>query len=270
MWGDGWEPVEGEHMSSRVTDSQSTSPADDARSRAIDPVIDLRSADAFVSIDIVDGSIPLLDAQDGLLGATHRQTRLKRAADLLIGGIAMLLVLPLLAIAALLIKLTSPGPVFHTQVRVGRDGRKFRLLKLRTMYVDAEERREALAAENESDGPVFKIRQDPRVTRVGRVLRKLSIDELPQLAHVLTGEMSLVGPRPPLPAEVETYSWCQLQRLLVKPGLTCTWQVSGRADLNFDTWVRMDIEYIHGWSPRSDLRLLAKTVPAVLSGRGAY
>ena len=138
------------------------------------------------------------------------------------------------------------------------------------MRSGADEELAALATANEADGPIFKIREDPRITSIGRLLRKLSIDELPQLVHVLAGQMSLVGPRPPLASEVEHYGEWESQRLMVKPGLTCIWQVSGRSDLDFDTWVEMDIEYIKTWSLINDLRLLALTVPAVALGRGAY
>jgi lipopolysaccharide/colanic/teichoic acid biosynthesis glycosyltransferase len=172
--------------------------------------------------------------------------------------------------AALMVRLSSRGPVFYVSDRVGRRGRQFRFLKFRTMCYDAETKRHELDGQNEVDGPVFKIRVDPRITRVGRLLRKLSLDELPQFAHVLSGKMSLVGPRPPLPEEVAEYGAWEAQRLLVKPGLTCIWQVSGRSDLGFHTWMSMDIEYIRDWSLWLDLKLLARTPAAVLSGHGAY
>ena len=144
------------------------------------------------------------------------------------------------------------------------------MFKFRSMKVEAHEDRDEILHLNELEGPVFKIRDDPRVTRVGRAIRKLSIDELPQLLNVLAGDMSLVGPRPPLPEEYETYGPRERQRLAVKPGITCIWQVSGRSDLDFETWVDMDLEYIEGWTIRQDLKLLVLTIPAVLSGRGAY
>lgn len=234
------------------------------------PVIDLSAADSVVEIDLTGGSVPILSFDEGLLGASPRQRCLKRVIDLIVASVALFLLSPVFLVTALLIKLTSKGPIFFGQTRVGEGGCRFRFLKFRTMYVDAETRRHDLVAFNEVGGPVFKIKADPRITQVGRVLRRLSIDELPQLVHVISGDMSLVGPRPPIPDEVQNYNWQQLQRLLVKPGLTCIWQVSGRSDLDFETWVEMDVDYIRGWTPAVDLELLARTVPAVLSGRGAY
>ncbi|MBC7288013.1 MAG: sugar transferase [Armatimonadetes bacterium] len=194
----------------------------------------------------------------------------KRALDV-IGAIAgILMCLPLWVIVAILIKLDSRGPVLFWQTRVGENGRPFRFCKLRTMYVDAEQRKAALAQFNEMGGPVFKMRNDPRITRVGRYLRKYSIDETPQLIHVLLGQMSLVGPRPPLIDEVAKYEPWQTERLSVTPGLTCTWQVSGRNEIPFERWVIMDIDYIRRRNFWLDLVLLLKTIPAVISGRGAY
>jgi exopolysaccharide biosynthesis polyprenyl glycosylphosphotransferase len=194
----------------------------------------------------------------------------KRLVDLVGGVLLLLLTLPVMLVTALAIKLDSPGPVLFVQTRSGRWGRPFRCLKFRSMFVDAEARRADLETRNEANGPVFKIRRDPRVTRVGRIIRKLSIDELPQLFNVLRGEMSLVGPRPPIPAEVESYTLEQRRRLDVKPGLTCIWQVSGRSDIDFERWVMMDLQYIEEESFWLDLRLLLRTIPAVLWGRGAY
>jgi lipopolysaccharide/colanic/teichoic acid biosynthesis glycosyltransferase len=173
-------------------------------------------------------------------------------------------------VAAIAIKLDSPGPVFHRAIRVGRDGRTFTFLKLRSMRVGAEELRGLLLHLNQAQGPAFKLQNDPRVTRVGRWLRKLSLDELPQLFHVLTGEMSLVGPRPPFPEEVERYEPWMLRRLSVTPGLTCLWQIRGRSDLGFDEWMRLDLEYVDRLSFLLDLKILALTLPAVISARGAY
>jgi len=194
----------------------------------------------------------------------------KRVLDVVLASIGLVLVLPVLGIAAVAIKLDSPGPVFHRAVRVGRGGRKFNFLKLRSMQVGAEELRGLLLHLNQAQGPAFKLHNDPRVTRVGRILRKTSIDELPQLWHVLTGAMSLVGPRPPFPEEVEKYEPWMLKRLSVRPGLTCLWQIRGRSDLSFDEWMRLDIEYVDRLSFRLDLEILALTIPAVLSARGAY
>ena len=194
----------------------------------------------------------------------------KRALDLALGSIAFLIAAPVVAIAALAIKLDSKGPVFHRAVRVGRGGRKFTFLKLRSMRVGAEELRGLLLHLNQAEGPAFKLHNDPRVTRVGRWLRKLSLDELPQLLHVLQGHMSLVGPRPPFPEEVERYEPWMLRRLSVRPGLTCLWQIRGRSDLSFDEWMRLDIEYVDRLSFRLDLEILVLTIPAVVSARGAY
>jgi exopolysaccharide biosynthesis polyprenyl glycosylphosphotransferase len=203
----------------------------------------------------------------------HRtwELRLKRVIDIIGALLGLLILSPMLVITALAVACTSTGPVFFRQERIGHLGKTFSFLKFRSMYVDAEERKAEYEDLNEhSSGPIFKIRNDPRMTPVGRVIRKLSIDELPQLFHVLSGKMSLVGPRPPLPAEVAKYRPHEYARLLAKPGLTCIWQVSGRSDLDFETWVEMDISYIRHWSLWLDLKLLFKTLPAVLSGRGAY
>lgn len=194
----------------------------------------------------------------------------KRLLDIAISALALVVAIPVMAIAAILVKLDSPGPVFHRAVRVGRNGRKFTFLKLRSMQRDAEELRGLLLHRNEAQGPAFKLQNDPRVTRVGRILRKTSLDELPQLWHVLQGHMSLVGPRPPFPEEVERYEPWMLRRLAVRPGLTCLWQIRGRSDLSFDEWMRLDLEYVDRLSLALDLQILALTIPAVISGRGAY
>lgn len=238
----------------------------------VEVVVDLRVAPKQLVLDIRSGAaeLPLLASHEGLLGASRGERALKRLIDV-VGAVVLLIGLsPLLLAAVVLVKLSSRGPVLYRQDRVGCGGRRFRFIKFRTMYRDADQRRHELDGRNEADGPVFKIHDDPRITRVGRVLRKLSLDELPQLVHVLSGKMSLVGPRPPLPDEVAAYDAWEEQRLLVRPGLTCIWQVSGRSDLDFRTWVRMDLEYIRDWSPWLDVKLLARTVPAVLSGRGSY
>jgi lipopolysaccharide/colanic/teichoic acid biosynthesis glycosyltransferase len=168
-----------------------------------------------------------------------------------------------------MIKLTSGGNVLFRQTRCGLNGRFFTLYKFRTMVEDAEERRRELMHLNEMNGPVFKLRSDPRVTAFGRFLRRFSLDELPQLWNVVRGDMSLVGPRPPIPEEVAKYQRWQRRRLAMKPGLTCLWQVSGRNDLDFDRWMQLDLEYIDSWSPTLDFKILLKTIPAVLSGKGA-
>ena len=193
----------------------------------------------------------------------------KRVLDIGVSATVLVVSSPLLALTALLIKLTSPGPVFFAQDRVGMNQRRFRLYKFRSMVVDADERKKELAHLNELDGPAFKMGNDPRITRIGRIIRKTSIDELPQLYNVLKGEMSLVGPRPPLPDEVSKYQWLFRRRLSVKPGITCVWQVSGRSGTTFDEWMKMDKQYVENWSLWLDLKILLKTIPAVLFCRGA-
>jgi exopolysaccharide biosynthesis polyprenyl glycosylphosphotransferase len=195
---------------------------------------------------------------------------LKRITDLALTGAGLLVIWPLLVAIALAIKLDSPGPVLYRQQRVGKDGRLFDMFKFRSMFRDAEKRRAELSADNEAVGPLFKIRNDPRVTRVGRFLRRTSLDELPQLLNVLRGEMSLVGPRPPLPTEVEVYEEWHLGRLRAVPGMTGLWQVSGRSEVSFHDMVRLDLHYIRNWSLSLDLEILWRTVPAVLANRGAY
>ena len=194
----------------------------------------------------------------------------KRAFDVVSSTVAVLLLSPAFIATAIAVKLDSPGPVFFRQTRVGRNGRPFKMLKFRSMHVDAEARLESLRAQNEATGPVFKMRNDPRVTRVGAFIRRTSLDELPQFLNVLTGEMSIVGPRPPVPAEVKQYQRWQRRRLSVKPGITCTWQVSGRSNISFDQWMKLDLEYIDTWSLWQDIQICCRTVPAVLLSRGAH
>ena len=194
----------------------------------------------------------------------------KRLIDIAGSLILIAFLSPVMIAAALAVSLTSRGPVFFRQERIGRRGESFEMLKFRSMSLDAEERLAEVHTLNEQTGPIFKAQHDPRITRVGKFLRRMSIDELPQLFHVLSGGMSLVGPRPALPAEVEHYTPYTRQRLLAKPGLTCIWQVSGRSTVDFQTWVEMDLDYIERWSLSFDVRLLAATIPAVVSGDGAY
>ncbi|HJW15292.1 MAG TPA: sugar transferase [Thermoanaerobaculia bacterium] len=233
---------------------------------------------AHVSLDIFPHVLarPVLEELDGIALLSFTTTPgkplelvAKRGIDLAFAAAFVLVTLPVQALAALLIKLTSPGPVFFRQVRCGLNGRHFTLRKFRTMSAGAEERLHEVSHLNEMSPPVFKVSRDPRLTPVGRLLRRLSIDELPQLWNVILGDMSLVGPRPPLPEEVALYEPWQRRRLSMKPGLTCLWQVSGRSNLDFDRWLALDLKYIDTWSPMLDLKILLKTVPAVLSGRGA-
>lgn len=194
----------------------------------------------------------------------------KRALDVVAAGFLLLLLLPLFVLVSVAIRFESPGPVFFRQKRVGRGGRLFDFYKFRSMHADAEARRTELEEQNEQAGPIFKMRDDPRITRIGRWIRRASIDELPQLWNVLRGDFSLVGPRPPTPDEVCRYELWQRRRLSVPGGLTCRWQVSGRSEIGFEDWMRLDMQYVsrRGWL--EDLVLLVRTLPAVLSGRGAY
>ena len=195
---------------------------------------------------------------------------LRRALDVVVSAAALLLLLPLLALIALCIRLDSPGPVLFVQKRVGRHGQEFPVFKFRSMFTDAEAHLHTVLDANERTGPVFKMRQDPRITRIGRWLRRCSLDEVPQLMNVLKGDMSLVGPRPALPREVALYTLDQRVRLSVLPGLTGLWQVSGRATLSFEASVALDLLYVQRQSLWLNVVILARTIPAVLTGRGAY
>ena len=195
----------------------------------------------------------------------------KRLIDIIASILLLLMLMPLFAIIMLLIYLSSPGPVFYKQTRVGRWGKLFTMWKFRSMYPDADERLKEIMAKNEmTGGVIFKMKNDPRIIPIGRFIRKASIDELPQLWNVLKGDMSLVGPRPALPSEVNQYSLQDRQRLEVIPGITCIWQVSGRSDIPFPQQVQLDVQYIQSQSLLLDLKLLLKTIPAVLLSRGAY
>ena len=194
----------------------------------------------------------------------------KRASDIVLATMALAVLLPVFLAVALAIKLEDRGPVFFRQTRIGERGRNFRMIKFRSMYTDAEARRAALLAHSERDGTCFKMKHDPRITAVGRFIRRTSIDELPQLFNVLTGEMSLVGPRPALPSEVVTYAGKSWQRLGGKPGITCIWQVSGRAEIPFKRQVAMDCAYLRRRGLLTDFSLMLRTIPAVVTGRGAY
>ena len=209
-----------------------------------------------------------------LLGMSRTPTdqgrlAIKRLLDMCGSGFGLLLAAPVMLAVAVAIKLDSKGPILFRQVRAGRHGRKFTMYKFRSMVTDAEELRAKLEHLNEMDGPVFKIKHDPRITRVGRFIRATSVDELPQLFNIFLGDMSLVGPRPPLPSEVAQYEPRQRRRLSVKPGLTGLWQVSGRNQVDFDQWMQLDLEYIDNWSLWLDLKIIFRTVPAVLRGTGS-
>ena len=195
----------------------------------------------------------------------------KRLMDILLSILAIIVGSPVFLITGLLVKLTSPGPIIFWQVRVGKCGRHFKFYKFRSMYTDAEARKAELMKLNESqDGVIFKMKHDPRITPIGRFIRKFSIDELPQLFNVLLGDMSLVGPRPPLPSEVRTYSLEERKRLNITPGITCIWQVSGRSELPFSKQIALDKEYIASRSAWKDFLILLKTIPAILTGKGAW
>ncbi len=242
-------------------------------------ICDVYGIDFTIASDLFDTRIAELRFHQSFgvpcLTLAHRrhgqgwQPGVKRALDIVGALFAIALTLPFWIAAALAIRFDSPGPVFFVQQRAGRNNRPFPCVKFRTMVVDAEARLEELRRRNEISGPVFKVRNDPRLTRVGRVLRKYSIDELPQFLNVLAGQMSLVGPRPPIPQEVKSYEPDQVRRLSVRPGITGLWQVSGRNRIAFEDWVRLDLQYIDEWSLWLDLQILVATIPAVLRAEGA-
>lgn len=199
----------------------------------------------------------------------NRYEKIKRFFDICLSAAALVVLSPLLLVIAILIYLEDKGPVIYSQTRIGKDGRAFKLYKFRSMCVDADERLRDLQKLNERDGPVFKIKNDPRVTKVGKFIRKTCIDELPQLVNIIKGDMSIVGPRPPLPNEVEQYNSYQKQRLLVVPGLTCYWQIQKGEETTFDEWVELDLKYIKERSILLDFRLILLTFKVILSGKGA-
>lgn len=215
----------------------------------------------------VDG-LPMLHVDHATLRGPRRIA--KDVADRIGALIILILASPIILVCASLVRATSNGPVFFRQVRIGRDGRPFRMVKFRTMYPNADKMLVHLSQRNENDGLLFKMKDDPRVTEIGRLLRKYSLDELPQLFNVLNGTMSLVGPRPPLQSEVELYPADMRRRLAVKPGMTGLWQVSGRSDLPWEEVMRLDIHYVDNWSLSLDLVILLRTVTAVMRSAGAY
>ena len=222
---------------------------------------------SHVQLDTVSG-IPLFGLSDA--GIAGGKLVMKHLLDGILAAMALIVLSPVLAVVALAIKLEDGGPILFRQLRYGRNATPFVCLKFRSMCVDAEQRLAELIGQNEADGPLFKMRDDPRLTRVGRIIRRISIDELPQLWNVVRGEMSLVGPRPPIPAEVEQYEDWHRRRLEVVPGITGLWQVSGRSELSFDEMVMLDIFYIENWSLSLDLQILARTLPAVFARSGAF
>jgi exopolysaccharide biosynthesis polyprenyl glycosylphosphotransferase len=216
-------------------------------------------------LDFVSGSPGLPQLQD-----SPGYCFIKRIIDLMASFGGLLLLLPLFPFIVLLIKLETRGPVFFKQQRVGFEGKLFGCYKFRSMAIDAEERKNELAHLNEATGAAFKIKNDPRITGVGSFLRRSSLDEFPQLFNILKGDMSIIGPRPQIPSEVKDYSPEHAQRLLVKPGLTCLWQVSGRSQLDFQEWMELDREYVQNRSLFFDFKILARTLPAVIERKGAY
>jgi len=212
--------------------------------------------------------VPMIGVKEG--GISGLNQFIKRSIDLIVATVGLILSSPIMALIALSIKLDSPGPILFPQERVGKDGNRFTIYKFRSMVEDAEAQKETLEALNEAEGPLFKIREDPRLTRTGKWLRRISLDELPQLYNILRGDMSLVGPRPPIPDEVEQYKEWHKRRLEVPPGLTGLWQISGRSGLTFDEMALLDIYYIENWSLGLDAKILIQTVPKVLFGYGAY
>jgi exopolysaccharide biosynthesis polyprenyl glycosylphosphotransferase len=212
--------------------------------------------------------VPLIEIRE--IAFSPAALVLKRVIDLTLSLVGLLVLWPFFLLVGIAIKVDSRGPVFFKQERVGEEHERFQIVKFRTMRKGAERELDDLREVNEADGPIFKIREDPRVTRVGRFLRQTSLDELPQLINVIRGEMSLVGPRPPIPEEVAQYKPWHMKRLAVPPGITGLWQVSGRSELTFDEMVLLDLYYIEHWSPWLDLALLLRTVPKVVAGDGAY
>ncbi len=220
-----------------------------------------------INVEAIEG-IPLLNIKRASLNTAGRL--ITRLVDVTISALVLLLGSPIWFCIGLAIRLNSPGPVIFKQTRIGLNGKPFQMQKFRSMYKDADQRLAALLAHNEAQGPIFKMKEDPRITTVGKFLRRTSLDEIPQFINVLKGEMSLVGPRPPLPREVAQYEEWQKGRLAIKSGLTGLWQVRGRSDLNFDEGVLMDLYYIENWSLRLYFQILLRTIPAVLFSRGAY
>ena len=237
----------------------------EVKARVVPDVLQL-SLD-LVDIEVLNG-IPLLSVKPSTIAGP--KFAIKRAIDLSLGVLGLIVVLPLMGILALAIKLDSSGPVLFVQTRVGRGGKLFNAYKFRSMIVGAERLKPQLEQLNEADGPLFKIKDDPRLTRMGKFLRRTSLDELPQIFNVLKGEMSLVGPRPALPEEVAAYQPWHRKRLEALPGMTGLWQVSGRSNLGFDEMVMLDIYYVENWSPGLDISILIRTIPKVLVGEGAY
>ncbi len=226
---------------------------------------DLRFAEPSISTAVGDAGRMFASREVPALWHAY-----KRLTDIVLGSLLLLICSPLIVLATLAIVIVSPGSPLYIQERVGLRGRIFRMYKLRTMVSGAHAMRDELHHLNEADGPIFKIRNDPRLHAFGALLRKLSIDEMPNFLNVLAGDMSIVGPRPPLQSEVAHYSEYAARRLSVKPGITCLWQISGRSNISFEEWMILDNHYIDSWTPMGDLAIVARTLPAVLRGVGAH
>ena len=267
-------------VTSQEVDSVIVTPSVEVRARDVQRVLercDVAGVRCFYAPDFLH--LKNLSSASGSFGGmpaftfgsklgSPAQLAIKRAIDVVGAIVGLLVALPVFVAAAIAIKIYDRGPLFFRQERIGEGGRRFYFYKFRSMCTDAESQKASLAAINELDGPVFKVKKDPRVTPVGRFLRKYSLDELPQLLNVLRGDMSLVGPRPPVPDEVARYSWWQRRRISVRPGLTCVWQVSGRNKVSFEQWMEMDMFYIDNWSLWMDFKLMVKTMPALVKGTG--
>jgi exopolysaccharide biosynthesis polyprenyl glycosylphosphotransferase len=232
--------------------------------RIIANLFNMKIAQSY--IDHLD-NIPILTLHS--IPTDQIQLLIKRLFDIFLSIIMLIMISPLFLLIGIIIWLDDKGPVFFTQERVGLNKRLFKLIKFRTMVVNAEQLKKSIEINNEVSGPVFKIKNDPRLTRVGKFLRRTSLDELPQFLNVLKGEMSLVGPRPPIMSEVVQYELANRRRLSMKPGITCIWQISGRSNIPFDKWMELDLEYIDNWSILTDFKILLKTIPAVIRGSGA-
>jgi exopolysaccharide biosynthesis polyprenyl glycosylphosphotransferase len=230
----------------------------------------LRTEEDIQTLSGLEGGLGLSETAEYEIGGTLTYHVVKRVFDVVIGVVILILLLPIIPVLAIMIKLESPGGVFFRQERVGKGGRVFKFYKFRSMCKEAEEQKDHIEALNEQEGPVFKVRSDPRVTIVGKFLRRSSLDEIPQIFNVLKGDMSIVGPRPHMPKEVAQYQSWHRRRLEVIPGITCLWQISGRSHISFNEWMRLDIEYLKNRSFKYDLVIFLKTIPAVIARKGAY
>lgn len=220
-----------------------------------------------LQMEVISGRINMREVY---VGKSIVYKALKRFFDIVLSGLALVLLSPVFLITAIAIKLEDGGPVFFVQPRAGRDLKPFKMYKFRSMYVNADEKLKDLLKDNEQTGHAFKIKNDPRVTRVGKFIRRVSIDELPQLINIIKGDMSIVGPRPILTWQMEECSRYEQQRLIVRPGLTCYWQISGRANIKWKEWVELDLDYIADMSLWTDIKMIVKTIPAVFESDGAY